>query len=352
MTETADAAPPQPGEFEAVLRSVRPGASLLGMEPLNQGGNNRAYRLRTREGDFLGKQYFSHAGDRRDRMNTEFRFTRYANRVAPRGTPIPLASHAERRMAIYEFIDGRSFRPGDVGEAEVDQAADFFVALNRDRGSDEARALHDASEAAFSLDMHIAGIEARLARLTDIEPRDALDDEARRLVAALDTAWRAAAAGERGSVRPDGGDAPGDLTEEGRCLSPSDFGFHNALRRTDGQIVFFDFEYAGWDDPARMAADFFAQVAVPVPEPLFERFIARSFSPFPDAASVRERARRLRRLYRFKWCCIVLAVFQPASLARRVFATGGEVVELKRVQLDKAWRIFDSIKSGEDHGVH
>ena len=40
-----------------------------------------------------------------------------------------------------------------------------------------------------------------------------------------------------------------------RVLSPSDFGFHNALRRPDGTIVFVDFEYFGWDDPAKMMAD-------------------------------------------------------------------------------------------------
>ena len=37
-----------------------------------------------------------------------------------------------------------------------------------------------------------------------------------------------------------------------RCVSPSDFGFHNAIVRGSGEICFIDFEYAGWDDSAQV----------------------------------------------------------------------------------------------------
>ena len=39
-------------------------------------------------------------------------------------------------------------------------------------------------------------------------------------------------------------------------LSPSDFGFHNSLKTKKDQIIFFDFEYFGKDDPVKLAADF------------------------------------------------------------------------------------------------
>ena len=38
-------------------------------------------------------------------------------------------------------------------------------------------------------------------------------------------------------------------------LSPSDFGFHNSLFRNN-KLFFFDFEYAGWDDPIKLMCDF------------------------------------------------------------------------------------------------
>jgi thiamine kinase-like enzyme len=45
---------------------------------------------------------------------------------------------------------------------------------------------------------------------------------------------------------------PGD-----RRLSPSDFGFHNIIVISDWMLKFIHFEYAGWDDPAKMVCDFF-----------------------------------------------------------------------------------------------
>ena len=65
-----------------------------------------------------------------------------------------------------------------------------------------------------------------------------------------------------------------ELGPADRVLSPSDFGFHNALLDRQGNVRFFDFEYAGWDDPAKLVCDFFCQVEVPVPRRLFPSFCA------------------------------------------------------------------------------
>src|SRR5439155_21002106 len=53
-----------------------------------------------------------------------------------------------------------------------------------------------------------------------------------------------------------------EIAADQRTLSPSDFGFHNALRQADGRIIFLDFEYFGWDDPAKMIADFLLHPAM------------------------------------------------------------------------------------------
>ena len=45
------------------------------------------------------------------------------------------------------------------------------------------------------------------------------------------------------------------LPEKNWFLSPSDFGFHNALRGNNGKIIFLDFEYFGWDDPVKLCCD-------------------------------------------------------------------------------------------------
>ena len=78
--------------------------------------------------------------------------------------------------------------------------------------------------------------------------------------------WR----GIRGVVRPRAVQLGLALNEPlermHRCLSPSDFGFHNALIDQRDNVRFCDFEYAGWDDPAKTVCDFFCQVEVELPD--------------------------------------------------------------------------------------
>ena len=46
------------------------------------------------------------------------------------------------------------------------------------------------------------------------------------------------------------------LEEKYQILSPSDFGFHNAILQKNNKVCFVDFEYFGWDDPAKLINDF------------------------------------------------------------------------------------------------
>jgi hypothetical protein len=131
------------------------------------------------------------------------------------------------------------------------------------------------------------------------------------------------------------------LALEDRCISPSDFGFHNALATPSGMVVFLDFEYAGWDDPAKMVSDFFSQPAVPVPVGYFDHFLASALAFSQNAEMLAVRTRILLPVFRMKWCCIVMNDFLPAALRRRKFANpSADEAGRKRAQLDKAQRLL------------
>ena len=133
------------------------------------------------------------------------------------------------------------------------------------------------------------------------------------------------------------------MSEDDRCISPSDFGFHNVLLKNDGALCFIDFEYAGWDDPAKLIGDFFCQPAVPVPPVYFDEFAAMvvSYSVRPEA--LRERAYLLLPAFQIKWCCIMLNEFLPAAAQRRQFADPTSSLDQRqRKQLDKTEQFFQS----------
>src|SRR5205085_6687704 len=110
----------------------------------------------------------------------------------------------------------------------------------------------------------------------------------------------------------------------------------NALRLADGALKFFDFEYAGWDDPAKMVADFFCQPECPVPEALYDAFASAVAGEMAQPELHLWRFGLLLPVYRVKWCCIMLNDFLPGGNHRRRFARGelGEE-ERKRRQLRK-----------------
>ena len=231
----------------------------------------------------------------------------------------------------------------DVDASLVEQAARFFLRLNDRRLRGAAAALGPASEACFTVSEHFAMVDGRVARLASIPAATPVDRQASAFVADLAKRWasirsaierRLAAAGERleASV-PD------------RCISPSDFGFHNALLGDDNRVRFIDFEYAGWDDPAKMAADFFTHPGVPVDARWFDSFVASTMSYSAAAEALVERARLLLPIFQLKWCCIMLNEFLPDSARRRQFANPHlDAESRKQLQLEKASALFSVIR--------
>lgn len=145
----------------------------------------------------------------------------------------------------------------------VRQALAFLSQLNAARQSPAAAGIPIASEACFSVAEHLATVDRRVARLQNIEPISAVDQEA---IAFVNQELRPAWQQIRTSIESQAARAiTTDLPRSNWCLSPSDFGFHNAMLAPDGQLRFFDFEYAGWDDPAKLASDFFCQPQLPSP---------------------------------------------------------------------------------------
>jgi hypothetical protein len=310
---------------------------IISIAPCAKGGNNRTYRLETVDGVFAVKQYFRQSGDTRDRLAAEFAFLTYAARVAPQWVPIPYSQDSQSGMALYEFVHGLPIKSGELTEHDIVTAGEFFCALNQASLKLQANDLPYASEACFSIQEHLTLVGIRVAALEQISADLTDDSAARSTIARLSERWYEVMTTVKHEADLQGIDLLAQLPWHERCLSPSDFGFHNALRRSDGTLCFLDFEYAGWDDPAKMIGDFFSQLAVPVPGDYFERFALQVANEYTDADSLMRRATLLRSVYRLKWCCIALNVFIPVNLARRQFANPDlNVSDLKRAQLAKA----------------
>lgn len=298
-------------------------------------GNNAVFRLEADGQHYVLKRYFQHPGDPRDRFATERAFCAFLWAAGVRWTPEPLRWDAGRRLGLFEHVPGD--RPGTTTPALVDAALQFLAEANAHRSTPAARALPLASEACFSLAEHLDRVARRVERLSQIPTDSDLSSRAADFSArVLRPAWESILAEARAVATDE------TLAATDRCLSPSDFGFHNALATADGQVRFVDFEYAGWDDPAKLVCDFFSQPAVPVPTSFLDRF----FDGLGDfnTSSLRRRVGTLLPVYRMKWCCIMLNDFLPADQSRRAFSNPGHDPAARRQQqLDKAMQALATL---------
>lgn len=313
------------------------------LEPISGGANNRVYRATAGDACALLKAYFRHPQDQRDRLGAEYAFAEFAWAHGVRQAPKPLACDRAEGLALYEYIPGKRLEPGEVDDASVQQALDFVRALNAHRTAPDALALPAGSEACFSVADHLACVTRRVERLRALQSESDIDREAAAFVNdMLLPRWQAISAEVEYQ-------ADAVLTVEiphaARCLSPSDFGFHNAILPADGCLRFIDFEYAGWDDPAKLVCDFFCQPAVPVPLTYFTDFTHRVVALLSLPAGESARYALLLPVYQVKWCCIILNAFLPVGGSRRDFAHGPQDIQAaRRQQLAKAERVLEGIQ--------
>lgn len=314
------------------------------IQPLYYGGNNQLYLINRK---YVAKKYFKHELDQRDRFGHELKFMRYASKVAPEFIPLLYSVEPEAGWTLFEFIDGQTLDGHRVEEAWITRAAHFFFTLNQEGNTAqiEKLALPLASEACFSIKDHIDLVAVRVLNLENKLAEDrlgnvVLDQYLKNLSEKL---FFLKDKIERCSKECNLYDEMLPVKE--RCVSPSDFGFHNAIINNVGEIKFLDFEYAGIDDPAKMVADFFSQVAIPVDDRFLSIFMERALKGFEYPQKIALRVEWLLPLYRLKWSCIVMNAFDPVQMARRKFSDPSlDEENYKSAKLTQALSLLETIK--------
>jgi len=309
----AQAVPEQIAEEASELVGWR----VLSAVPVRRGGNNRVFKLVGRDSCAILKIYPTQKEDPRDRLGHEFGALSFLARYGLAEVPRPIASDPARHCAVYEWIDG--VPPAEIGEAEVDELADFFLRLQALRKCDGAEALPEGATPALSPASAAAQLVARLERLTAVITPDS--EVGQFVETSLRPAIEGAVDGLRQEAAKAGRDFEASLPARLRVLSPSDFGFHNALRRPTGRLAFLDFEYFGWDEPAKAVADVMLHAGMSLSRELARRYRARVADVLRQTdPAFPERFNLFFPALRAIWCLILLNEFLPERWARRMLA--------------------------------
>ena len=322
-----------PLEITTVISELM-GAGVTSTERMSGGRNNQVYRVNLESGDcYVAKFYAGINGAVHDRLESEFTGLKFMWSNGIRCVPEPIAVDRVGRCAIYQYIDGERVRPSEITPGDIDQAVGFLAGLRELRRAGGANNLPLAADASLSFRDACVGIEARLARL---QAQQCSTPEYLALQGFLHTEFaphlKATVQRVCATLKDMGLPFDRKVGPEARTLSPSDFGFHNSIRRFDGQIIFFDFEYFGWDDPAKMISDFLLHPGNNVPSDMKLHFLTAMVAGFPEDFQLGHRVDALYPLVGLKWCLILLNEFVPELLQRRDFA-GREEADTEALRL-------------------
>ena len=233
------------------------GASLEKWEQLKS-GNSRVLKLYCADGEiYIAKVYASSRNDERDRLGVEFGAFEFLWKCGVRAVPEPLCANREENIALYSFVPGATILPSEVQTGDFVIALEFLRELGALRQKEEARLLPEAAEACLSFRAYTNCIHRRLQVLEELGDETPLQCEARSfLQVEFAPLFKMVEKGYKQLLMEADLDQDEKLSQRHRILSPSDFGFHNTIKQADGTLNFVDFEYFGWDDPAKMAVDF------------------------------------------------------------------------------------------------
>lgn len=331
------AAPEHVAVLTEVLRERIDSAERVG-----GGRNSRVYRVRCATGDYAAKFYFGRTADGRDRSQVEYSAFDFLWRHGVRCIPRPLASDAARQVAVYEFIDGEPVEASAVAAGDIEQLGALVRQLKEIAADPSSRDLGPAAEAFFSVGGVVGNITDRYRRIASLETRGRSYDALRQFLAA-DFEPAFAQLGDWVRKQVEGRDA--ELPVDRRTLSPSDLGFHNSLRRGNGRLVFLDFEYFGWDDPAKMLSDALLHPRMRLAAALRAYLAGQFASIFDRDPAWRRRVETVYPLFGLKWCMILLNEFRPEQLERRRFVDHDleEAYAVQMRQLDAARRLLQRI---------
>lgn len=299
--------------------------------PCRSGRNSRVYKVVCGNDTFALKSYPPKVSDPRDRFGTEIKTLKFYEANCNPHTSRLLTTDIPRGIALMEWIDGCLVNATSTDD--IDQAIDF-IARTHAAESNGGEVFGLAAEPCLSgvdLDKHLILRLEKFASVAQQEPElnyFLIHDLSQVL--------------EKSRAHAHSATFSTQLPQQKQSLIPADFGFHNAIKTASGKIFFIDFEYFGWDDPVRLAADFLLHPGTALDEESQDRFRRGMVNIFKADKKFEQRLLQLLPLYGIRWALILLNEFLPDRWQTRVFA--GETAsweEIKTEQLEKARLALD-----------
>jgi len=282
--------------------------SICGVKKLKGRGNSRVYKLSiNKKNSILLKDYPDLSVDSRPRMQTEVNAFKLVENLGR--TPKVLAFDKPQNIALFEWIEGESLYK--IEDHHINQALNFIESLQSLQGKDY---YVEASEACLSAKQLMRQISLRFDRLIKTTNKDLKEFLVFTFEPLLKKVW------EDSEKNWPSNNLEKELPKLMQVFSPSDFGFHNAILKDNGDLVFMDFEYFGRDDPVKLMADFIWHPGMKLNNLQKIDWVKGTIGIFGDDPGLVKRFKSAWPLYGLRWSLIVLNEFLEDGWHKRTYA--------------------------------
>jgi len=322
-------------EIKYLANSIYNG-SINDVEKIEGRGNSRLYKLSTsKEGNIVLKDYPDLLNDPRNRLVTEvnaFKMIESFNQ-----TPRVVAFDEPQNVALYEWIEGVHL--SNIDDQHILEVLEFIKNIQNVKGKESCEL---ASEACLSAKRLFTQIDNRFKKLLSVNNQDLQSF----LNATFKPLW--SQVGKWSEQRWPKDNLINDLPSALQVLSPSDFGFHNALLKENGKLCFLDFEYFGRDDPVKLMADFIWHPGMrSLSDYQKTIWLKGAFKIFRKDPNIHVRFHTAWPLYGLRWSLILLNEFLKDGWQKRVYANTNLKNQYENKledQLNKAKTICEQIQ--------
>jgi thiamine kinase-like enzyme len=311
-----------------------PCLSKLEIEAIEQpllGGNNSIYKAQAKSGQkYAVKKYCGLESTFNERLNREYKAFYFLSEHGVNTVPRAYGFDEETKIGVYDWIEGQ--RVTSVKTCHIDRLVLFLSQLKELSDRPEAKNLSLAKDACPCLADLFQLLDDRFDRLNTVS------DEAVKHFVFRDCA------SVYGTLKKEAQEFNQSLDANALTLSPSDYGFHNALEKHDGKLCFIDFEYFGWDDPVKMVSDFLWHPGQQLAGNEKEYFKKKMECVFPGVSA---RFDALFPLYGLVWVLILLNNFIPSVWQEKVMtgvSSAGSKEAVCREQYEKARAMLSAVR--------
>jgi|APSaa5957512535_1039671.scaffolds.fasta_scaffold24530_3 hypothetical protein len=317
--------------------------SVFSVKEISGRANSKIFKIITKNQKYALKLYPSKKFDKRERLLVEFETLTALHQYQVCNTPKPIKKSSDLNIALYEWIDGVILR--EVGVKEVFDALYFIQSLKDVSNFKNNISNRLASEACLSAKELVLQIEHRFKKLSEVDIKEEpglhkfLNSQFKpvfdRLKNRVNKNWKVPWSYDK------------DLMKELQVLSPSDFGFHNAIHIDNNKIIYIDFEYFGWDDPVKLTSDFIWHAGMDVSSKAQDNWLKGMNKIFIADDNFSERFRMYHPLYGLRWSMILLNEFLPKVWEIRKHADSKKINNhqaIKKNQFEKSKKYLLKVK--------